>query len=100
MYNEAAPAAVLPGAALAAIDHALPNLGDVQIDGNALSGPLISEATPIACKSRARQEIAGVWIFRRCVLRPNPCAKRDSKQKYGRGNNCGFFHRYCPPELS
>src|SRR4030095_707649 len=93
IYYEVAPPAVLPAAALAAVDHALANLGDVHIDGDALRSPLVTKTAPVAGESRARQEIAGVGIFRRGILRPNPCAKRDSKQKYSRDNNFGFFHR-------
>ena len=93
---EVAPPAVLPGAALAAIDNALANLGDIQIEGDAFLRPFITKAAPIAGESRAGQEVAGVWIFRRGILRHNPCAKRDSEQKYGRDNNCGSFHRCYP----
>src|SRR4030095_490462 len=98
IYYEVAPPAVLPGAALAAIDHALANLGDVHIDGDALRSPLIAKAAPVSGESRARQEIAGVRIFRRGILRPNPCAKRDSEQKYDRYNGRGFLHP-CYPRL-
>ena len=55
--------------------------------------PFISVAAPVAGESRTRPEVPRVRIFRRGILRPNPCAKRDSEQKYGRDNNCESFHR-------
>src|SRR5262249_60799496 len=76
---EAPPPAVLPSAALAAIDHALPNLGDVQVDGDAFLSPFIAKATPVAGEGRARPEIASVWIFRRRILCSNLYVERNSE---------------------
>src|SRR5262249_59320720 len=76
---EVAPPAVLPSAALAAVDHALPNLGDVQIDGDAFLSPFIAQPAPVAGEGRARSEIASVWIFRRRILCSNLYVERNSE---------------------
>src|SRR5262245_49880653 len=76
---EVAPPAVLPSAALAAIDHALPNLGDVQVDGDAFLSPFIAQPAPVAGEGRARPEIASVWIFRRRILCSNLYVERNSE---------------------
>src|SRR5262245_61169257 len=92
---EVAPPAVLPSAALAAIDHALPNLGDVQVDGDAFLSPFIAQPAPVAGEARARPEIAGVRIFGHGILRANPCADRDSEHSQNRHNDRKLFHRSC-----
>src|SRR5262245_3204342 len=76
---EVAPPAVLPSAALAAIDHALPNLADVQVDGDAFLSPFIAQPAPVAGEGRARPEIASVWIFRRRILCSNLYVERNSE---------------------
>src|SRR5262249_53365084 len=90
---EVAPSAVLPGAALAAVDHTLANLGHVQVDGDAFLSPFITKAAPVACQSRAGPNVASVRIFGCGILRPNRHAQTDHDKKYRRDNNCRLFHR-------
>jgi hypothetical protein len=67
-------------AVLAAVDNTLPELSGAQIEGDAFK--LIADSPPVADESRARQKIAKIRMFGRCVLCPNVLAEGDSKQKY------------------
>src|SRR5262245_34077876 len=42
----------------------LADLGDVQVDGDAFGGPFIAQSAPVAGQSRARPNVASVWILR------------------------------------
>src|ERR1700750_1841532 len=69
MSREIAAATVLPRPAFATIDDPLLDLGCVYIKGDAQVRELIAIAVPIAGQRRASEDIARIWMVRRCLLR-------------------------------